>query len=92
MSETRRYSAKELEDLVQASRAPMEGHHLAVTVLISMSIMTEALLQLRDQFPVAVARDDWIEAMLPVLLRQVLIGTATVMHEGVSIPDEEAVH
>lgn len=78
--EFRKYTSKELNALLQVTRAPLLTHHPVIQMLISMALLTESihLVCSGGEDP-----DDWMHEVQPILVRELLRGTACVLDMGV---------
>lgn len=79
--QVRIYTPAELEQLLDRCAEPMVGHHPCVGLLVSMSMMTNMVFLIKD-----VKEDpDWTDVVMPIILKQILAGTAQVLTRGVKV-------
>lgn len=82
----RRYSDRELNELLETLRAPLKLHHPSVGLLLAMALfleMTHATMQSGGEA-------DWMMNVIPHLHRELLRGTAQVLRCGVMSVDESS--
>jgi hypothetical protein len=80
-TDVRLYTTQELTALLEQTRLPIIGHHPVIGMLVSMTLMTDMVYLIKE------VKDDpdWTDVVMPIVLKQILSGTAQVITRGVRI-------
>jgi hypothetical protein len=78
---TKRYTAEELNQLLNETRLPTMAEHPCVGLLVSMALVLENIYALSGPNDPT----DWMTRVAPVLQRELLAGLAVVLEHGVEV-------